>query len=124
AASGGLALVAFTPLADVWFVTVSGLTPELAAFAITPARILVALPALSVILSFQRAVLVQGRRTGPITTATALEVAGVAIFFTALSLGAELVGVTAAVLAFVGGRFLSVGYLLPRARTALRRLRS
>lgn len=124
AASGGLALVAFTPLADVWFITVSGLTPDLAAFAIPPTRILVALPALSVLLSFQRAILVQGRRTRPITVATALEVAGVAVFFTALGWGAELVGVTAAVLAFVGGRCLSVGYLLGGMRRALRRLRS
>ena len=81
AASGGLAVVAFTPLADVWFITVSGLTPELAAFAVTPTRILTPLPALSVLLSFQRAALVQGRRTRPITVATAIEVATIAALF-------------------------------------------
>ena len=123
AASGGLALVAFTPLADFWFITVSGLTPELAAFALPPARILAALPAMTVLLSFQRAVLVQARRTRPITIATALEVAGVAAFFTALGWWVELVGVTAAVLAFVAGRVLGVGYLVGSTRRALRRLR-
>ncbi|MBW3552954.1 MAG: hypothetical protein KY466_05565 [Gemmatimonadetes bacterium] len=122
-ASGGLALVAFTPLADFWFITVSGLTPELAAFALPPARILAVLPAMTVLLSFQRAVLVQGRRTRPITIATALEVVGVAVVFTALGWWVELVGVTAAVLAFVAGRILGVGYLLGSMRRVLRRLR-
>ncbi|MEJ2504386.1 MAG: hypothetical protein P8177_13920, partial [Gemmatimonadota bacterium] len=121
AASGGLALVAFTPLADVWFVTVSGLTPELASFAVTPTRILAPLPALSVLLSFQRAVLVQGRRTRPITLATAIEVVAVAALFPLFGWGIGLVGVTAAVLAFVGGRFGSVGYLLGKTRSTRQR---
>ncbi len=111
AASGGLALVAFTPLAEVWFVTISGLTPELAAFAIMPARILAPLPALSVLLSFQRAVLVQGRRTRPITVATVIEVAVIAALFPLFGWGVGMVGVTAAVLAFVGGRVGSVTFL-------------
>lgn len=119
ATSAALALVAFTPLADVWFQTISGLSPELAAYAVVPARILVPLPALSVLLSLQRAVLVQGRRTGPITGATATEVAVVAILFTLLGWGAGLVGVTAAFLAFVGGRLAGNLYLVPGCRRAL-----
>lgn len=119
ATSAALALVAFTPLADVWFQTISGLSPELAAYAVVPARILVPLPALSVLLSLQRAVLVQGRRTGPITGATATEVAVVAILFTILGWGAGLVGVTAAFLAFVGGRLAGNLYLVPGCRRAL-----
>ena len=119
AASGGLALVAFTPLADFWFITVSGLSPELTEFALTPTRVLVALPALSVLLSFQRAILVQARRTRPITVATAIEVITIAVLFTALGWWVELVGVTAAVIAFVGGRTASVSYLVPRSRRAL-----
>ena len=122
-ASGGLALVAFTPLADFWFITVSGLEPELAAFALVPVRILAILPAFTVLLSFQRALLVQGRRTRPITIATALEVATVAVTFTALGWWVELVGVTAAVLAFVTGRLVSVSYLAGSARRTRRRLR-
>ena len=120
-ASGGLALVAFTPLAHVWFITVSGPTPALAAFAIPPTRILVALPALSVLLSFQRAILVQERRTGPITMATVLEVLGVALLFPLFGWGAGMVGVTAAVLAFLGGRLAANSYLLRPVRRALRR---
>ncbi|HUG41695.1 MAG TPA: hypothetical protein VMM12_14495 [Longimicrobiales bacterium] len=123
-ASGALALVAFTPLAEVWFITVSGLTPELASFALVPTRILAVLPAMTVLLSFQRAALVQARRTGPITVATALELAGVAVVFTALGWRVELVGVTAAVVAFVAGRVLGVAYLVPAVRRALARLRT
>jgi progressive ankylosis protein len=122
AASGGLALIAFTPLAYVWYVTISGLSPELADFAIIPTMILVPLPALSVLLSFQRAMIVQGRKTRPITIATAIEVATVAVLFTILGWTVELVGVTAAVLAFLGGRLASNLYLFPDVARTRRHL--
>jgi progressive ankylosis protein len=121
AASIGLALVAFTPLADFWFITVSGLTPELAAFAITPTRILAPLPALSVLLSLQRAVLVQGRRTRPITVATVIEVVTIAALFPLFGWGMGMVGVTAAAIAFVAGRVGGVGFLVGRMRSTLDR---
>jgi progressive ankylosis protein len=120
-ASAALALVAFTPIALFYFITVSGLSPDLAAFAITPTQIIVILPALSVLLSFQRAIIVQGRQTRPITVATGMEVLVVAILFTALGWTGEIVGVTAAMLAFVGGRIASNLYLVvPVARTLKR----
>jgi len=112
AVSGGLSLVAFTPLADVWFVTISGLSPELAEFAVVPARIVAPLPALSVLLSYQRAVLVQGRTTRPITVASAIEVVGIALLFSVFGWGAGMVGVTAATVAFVGGRLGGNLYLV------------
>ncbi|MBT8336634.1 MAG: hypothetical protein KJO11_08520, partial [Gemmatimonadetes bacterium] len=92
ATSAGLALVAFTPLAEVWFVQISGLSPELAEFAVWPTRILVPLPALSVWLSLQRAVLVQGRRTSPISGATTVEVLGIALLFPLFGFGLGWVG--------------------------------
>jgi hypothetical protein len=112
AASMGLALIAFTPLVHFWFETVSGLTPELTAFAINPTRIFVIMPALSVFLSFQRAVLVRGSSTRPITWATVLEVVGIALLFLGLSNRFDMIGVTAAVIAFTGGRLLGNGYLI------------
>ncbi|MDT8435667.1 MAG: hypothetical protein RRA92_02820 [Gemmatimonadota bacterium] len=115
-ASAGLALIAFTPLADVWFVTISGLTPELTAFALPAARILVPLPALSVFLSFLRAVLMKGGDTRPITVATAIEVAAIAGLFATGGWALGLVGVNAAVLAMVGGRAASTGWLAPTLR--------
>ncbi len=121
AASGGFALVAFTPLADFWFITVSGLTEELAAFALTPTKIMAPLPALSVLLSFQRAIQVQGRRTRPITVATVIEVATIAALFPIFGWGVGMVGVTAAAIAFLAGRTGGVLFLLGRVRRTLRR---
>jgi hypothetical protein len=119
----GYALIAFTPLAYVWFQTISGLEPDLAAFAIDPARVLVIIPALSVLLSLQRAVLVQSRRTRPITVATALEILTVAIVFSLVGWWLGLVGVLAASFAFTAGRLASVGYLIPKMMRALRQPR-
>ncbi|MBT8404850.1 MAG: hypothetical protein KJP18_13400, partial [Gemmatimonadetes bacterium] len=121
ATSAGLALVAFTPLAEVWFVQISGLSPELAEFAVWPTRILVPLPALSVWLSLQRAVLVQGRRTSPISGATTVEVLGIALLFPLFGFGLGWVGVTAAFIAFVGARLAGNVYLLRPMRQVLAR---
>ena len=115
----GIALIAFTPLFDVWFLSISGLTEELAAYARVPAMVLLPLPALSVWLSVQRAILVQGRRTKAITVATALEVSAIALVFATLGWGLDLVGVTAAILAFVGGRLTANLYLSGRVRGLL-----
>jgi len=120
ATSVGLALVAFTPLSQVFFVTVSGLTPELMEFALTPVRIIVLLPALSVLLSVQRAVLVEGRRTRHITVASAVEIAVVALVFVSLGWGLDLVGATAAFAAFLAGRTASNLYLLAPTRAVVR----
>ena len=118
-ATAGLAAVAFTPLADLWFITISGLSTELAAFAITPTRILVILPALSVLLSFQRAILMQSRVTRPITVATAIEVSTIAILFTVGGWWMGWVGVTAAFVSYAGGRALSTAYLASHVRRVL-----
>ena len=119
-ATAGLALVAFTPLFQLWFVTLSGLTPELTSFALIPARIIVPLPFLSVLLSFQRAILVEGRRTQHITWASVIEVTAVAVLFLTLGFGFEVVGATAAFTAFLGGRLLSTVYLAPGCASVLR----
>ena len=116
----GLALIAFTPLAQLWFETVSGLSPELADFALTPTRILVLLPALSVLLYFLRGLFVVGRRTAPVTVSSAIEVAGVAVLFVGLGWGVGLIGVTAAFIAVVGGRAAGDVFLLWSTRRMLR----
>jgi hypothetical protein len=121
ATSGGLAIVAFSPLASVWLETISGLTPELASYAIWPIRIMVPLPALSVYLSLQRAVLVQGRRTSPISGATVVEVAGIALLFPLFGFGLGWAGATAAFIAFLGARLAGNLYLLRPVRQVLAR---
>jgi hypothetical protein len=121
ASSAGLALVALTPLAGIWFETVSGLTPDLAQFAIMPTIILIPIPFLSVILSFQRGILVVAHETRPITWATVIEVVGIAIGFPILGWQLGLVGVTAATVAFLVGRLAGTLYLVtPSVRTVHR----
>jgi hypothetical protein len=120
AASGALTLIAFTPVADFWLVTVSGLPPDLAYYAKIPLRVLAPLPAFSVLLSYQRGLLVNGRATRPITGATILEVSSIALLFITFGFGLDLVGATAAVTAFVLGRIASNAYLVPACLTAAR----
>ncbi|MFQ5530877.1 MAG: hypothetical protein ACE5FP_11095, partial [Gemmatimonadota bacterium] len=117
----GLGAIAFTPLAGVWFETISGLTPDLASFAYIPTRLAVPVAGLSVLLSFQRAILMQVRHTRPITLATALEVAVIALAFVIGGWWLGLIGVTAAFAAFVAGRVVSTVYLVVVAGKARRR---
>jgi hypothetical protein len=111
AATGGLSLIAFTPLSAVWFHHVSGLSLELTQFAILPTKILAAIPGLMVLLSFQRSVLVSNRQTTPITLATVIEVAGITVclFIAIKFLG--LIGAIAAALSLVIGRLFANCYL-------------
>jgi Na+-driven multidrug efflux pump len=115
-ASGGLALVAFTPLLRLWLEGISGLTPELAAVAAVPIRILSVMPALAVIISFQRAVLVAAKDTVPITWATVIEVTGIVVGLELGIRGFYLVGATAAGCAFILGRIAAIFFLASKGR--------
>ena len=119
-AAGGLGLIVFTPLAVVWFEGVSGLSPELAAFALLPAQILALLPAGSVWICFQRAVLVHARQTAPITWAGILEVAVVVLLLTITTQVLSWVGAVGAATAIVGGRLAGVLFLLAFTTRAVR----
>jgi len=100
----GLGTIVFTPLSSLWFEKISGLSPELARFALAPARILVAIPALSVLLSLQRAILVRARRTVPVTWATCIEVAGVlGVLYVTIEM-AGMTGAVGAAIALLVGR--------------------
>jgi O-antigen/teichoic acid export membrane protein len=109
--SGGLMLVAFTQISFLWFKGVSGLSLQLTQFSILPTRILVLLPALTVLLSFQRSFLVINKKTRPITLATSIEVFGILIllFFTIKIFG--MIGAIAAAISLVSGRFFANCYL-------------
>jgi O-antigen/teichoic acid export membrane protein len=95
----------------LWFESVSGLPPHLAEMALAPTRVIVLLPALSVVLCFQRAILVKERRTRPITVASVIEVGGIALLFPVFGWGMGFTGVTAAMAAFLGGRLAGVLFL-------------
>ena len=111
-AAGSLGLIVFTPLATVWFQGLSGLSPELAAFALLPAQILALLPAGSVWICFQRSVLVHARRTAPITWAGICEVAVVVLLLTVTTQVLSWTGAVAAATAILGGRLAGNLFLL------------
>jgi len=119
-ASAALALIAFTPLAGIWFRGVSGLGPGLAELAVVPAMLLVPLPLLTAVLSLQRGVMVKVGRTGPVSWSTVAEVgtAAVVLWLTVHEL--DLVGAAAAALALVVGRLAGNGYLIKPCGKALR----
>lgn len=117
-ASLGLALIAFTPLSLLWFQKISGLSYELSRFAILPTKILSLLPALSVILCFQRSVIIKNKNTKPVTIATAIELISVVILliFTIRWLG--LVGAVCAAISMTLGRLAADIYLIkPSSRS-------
>lgn len=122
AVSGGLALVAFTPLAQIWFHQVSGLSLELTEFTYLPVQLLVFLPALTVSINFQRAVLVAVNNTIPISWATVVEVGTVigVLYVTIHRL--DFIGVVAAACAYVLSLLCSNIYLLPSHFRAVRKM--
>ncbi|MAP41656.1 MAG: hypothetical protein CMP01_05530 [Woeseiaceae bacterium] len=115
-----LAVIAYSPLSFLWFYDVSGLSIGLTEFAIPPLKILVLLPALSVLLSFQRALLVNARTTKVITWATAIEVVGIAMILWIAIQHFNSVGVMAAVTAIVLGRICANILLMPACWRATR----
>ena len=103
--------LAFSPLATAWFEGVSGLSAELSAFAIGPTQIMALMPGLTVFLVWQRSLLVNRKRTSPITGASAAEILTV---LTTMSLGLfvfDWTGAVAATTAFLLGRVAGCSYL-------------
>ncbi|MCU0251846.1 MAG: hypothetical protein MUE61_16710, partial [Vicinamibacterales bacterium] len=116
-ATVALAVVLFTPLAEVWFLRVSGLPPGLAAFALTPARLLVLLPAMEYWLSYQRSRFILNGQTRAITVATAIEVAGIALLLFVGIGWLGMIGVVAGSVAQISGRLSSNLFLLGASRS-------
>jgi hypothetical protein len=111
-----LSLIAWTPLSTIWFRTISGLTPELAAFALAPTRVLAVIPGLTALLSFQRAILVVRGTTNAITMATVIEVVGVVVVMWLAITQFDVVGAVAAAAGLLIGRIGANLYLVPTLR--------
>lgn len=106
-----LIFIAITPLSGFWFRVVSGLSDELSNFSITPTIIISIMPALTVLIAFQRSILVKFKSTKPITLATIMEVSLI-ILSLFICIGVfDMVGVVAAMISFVIGRILAVSFL-------------
>ncbi len=116
-----LAIIAFTPLSEIWFLKVSGLTLELAVLAHVPAQILCIIPALTVLISFQRAMLVNGSDTKPVTTATLIEVVFIILVLYILIYYYDFIGATAAAAAILTGRSGANIYLLRKVNNVKRK---
>jgi len=112
AATAGLGLIAFTPLVDVWFRDVSGLSPELSAFAVLPLRIFSTIPFFSMQLAYQRAILVSGRATRSVTLSTMIEVATIVLLLYLTIHVLDWVGVVAAVVSLLAGRIAGNAYMM------------
>jgi hypothetical protein len=117
----GLATIAWTPLAHVWFQGLSGLSPELAAFAAGPTRILALIPGLTVVLSFQRSIMVIRGSTAHVTWATVVEVVGVVTTLAVAIHVLDAVGAVAAAAALLLGRICGNLYLVPPVVPVIRR---
>lgn len=118
-----LTLIAVTPLGDLWLQGFSGLDSVLAGVAAQPLLILCLIPASTVLISYQRALVVSSRQTHSLTLAMVLELAGVAATLFLTIRVFDLVGATAAAWALVAGRAASTGYLMRPAAQALALLR-
>ena len=115
-----ITILAFTPLADLWFVNVSGLSQELADMSYLPLKIMILLPALTVLLNYQRSLLLINRTTGPISAATAIELISIIAILLVCTVFLNMTGVVAASIAFTVGKGISTLYLLPRQTATVR----
>jgi O-antigen/teichoic acid export membrane protein len=109
--------ILFTPLAGVYFARLSGLPADLASFAVWPARVLVLVPALDYLLTFQRSRLILARQTRVITVAAAVEATVVIVGLVVGVSLLNLVGALAATCALLAGRAAGNVFLLVPART-------
>jgi progressive ankylosis protein len=108
----GLAAIVFTPLAAVWYGTVSGLAPDLAAFSLLPGALLVLLPFTESLLSYERAVQVKSHRTAPIGVAVAVQLAVTTAAFILTVLVLRMVGAIAVGPALTAGYAAGVAVLM------------
>jgi len=115
-----ISVLAFTPLAEFWFINISGLSTELADLSYLPLKIMILLPALTVLLNFQRSSLIINGTTVPISMATALELVGIIVVLLVCVVFLNLNGVVAASIAFMAGRGLSNIYMAPKQLAAVR----
>jgi Na+-driven multidrug efflux pump len=103
-----LSLIAFTPLAELWFRDLSGLSQKLSDFATPALQAMAVFPALTVLICWQRALLIDARLTRPVSIATAIEAGGIFSLLTLAMLYLPISGAVAASIAYVIGRLLAV----------------
>jgi progressive ankylosis protein len=111
-ATAGLAAVVFTPLAAFWYAGVSGLSADLAAFAVLPGALLVLLPFVEAGLSYERGILVKSHRTAPIGVAVAVQLAVTTAVYVLLVLVLRVAGAVSVGPALTAGYVAGLAVLL------------
>jgi O-antigen/teichoic acid export membrane protein len=105
-------LVVFTEVVVVWYRDICGLSLELTQLALAPTKIMIVLPALEVVMSFQRGLMVAGLRTKPVTLAALVEIVTIVLVLNFAIHSLNMVGAMAAALALVAGRAFAILFLL------------
>ncbi|MFQ5594920.1 MAG: hypothetical protein ACE5HA_12315 [Anaerolineae bacterium] len=122
--SGLFALIVITPAARLWFEKVSGLTPDLVALALTPTMVLVLLPGLDTLLSWQRGLMVHVGRTRAITQAVVLDVVVLVVVMLGVGAVLPLAGATMAAVALTSAVGAEWVYLRWRSRPSAAQVRA
>jgi O-antigen/teichoic acid export membrane protein len=104
--------VVFTDVVAIWYQDICGLSPDLALFALAPTKLLIVLPALEVVMSFQRGLMVAGLTTKPVTLAALIEIIAIVVTLNLAIHTLNMVGAMAAALALVTGRAFAILFLL------------
>ena len=121
--TGVLTLVAATPLARLWFETVSGLPPELSRMARTALWVGLLWPSLSVLRNWFQGSIVHGRRTRGITEAvTVFLIVAAGILFWGANFS-SISGLYVGLAAFVLGTIAQVVWLWFRSRPVINSVR-
>ena len=116
-------LLAVTPLNDLWYGRISGLTPDLVELSQLPTLFIALTPFIAVVVAWQRGVLVNARRTRPITVAVALNVT---VLIGGMWIGMQfwpVAGVTIAAAAYMLSFLTEAGFLatqVPSVRQTLK----
>lgn len=117
ATSAALALLAFTPLATLWFSRVSGFDPALTGLCRGAVAIAILMPGYQALQSWHQGRLVHARRTRGITEAVVLYAALAALALALLVPRATWPGLHVALLVFTGAGLMQTAWLARRART-------
>lgn len=114
-----LGIIAFSPFGSIVLEKLYGLQPALADFALTPMRILVLLPALSVYFSMLRSVIINAHRNTIVTVSTVIEVGIIGGLMAILVWGFHPVGAVAAALSLLTARIAANIYLVKYYKSIL-----
>lgn len=117
-----LGLVVFTDVVVIWYKDICGLSQDLAHFALEPTKLLMVLPVLEVVMSFQRGLMVAGLTTKPVTLGALIEIIAIVVTLNLAIHSFNMVGALAAALALVSGRVASILFLLYPSYVLFRRI--